>query len=159
VLAKRLGRSRADIAHTVRLLDLPDEAIQLIDAGLLTKGHGKALLSEPDHHRRRTLAKRAADAGWSVRTLEAEIARDQNGGRGLSHTPTIAPRRRDSRTRSSKRPAATPEPPHTSAAIKSSSISPPQTSSPSSLTPPARQPEHRCATWHPCQEDSRISVL
>jgi ParB family transcriptional regulator, chromosome partitioning protein len=77
VLAKRLGRSRADIAHTVRLLDLPDEAIELIDAGLLTKGHGKALLSEPDHHRRRTLAKRAADAGWSVRMLEAEIARDE----------------------------------------------------------------------------------
>jgi hypothetical protein len=75
VVAKRLGRSRADIMHTVRLLDLPDEAIQLIDSGELTKGHGKALLTEPDHHRRRTLAGRAADAGWSIRTLEAEISR------------------------------------------------------------------------------------
>ena len=75
VLAKRLGRSRADIAHTVRLLGLPDEAIHLIDIGTLTKGHGKALLAEPDHHRRRTLARQAAEAGWSVRTLEAEIAR------------------------------------------------------------------------------------
>jgi ParB family chromosome partitioning protein len=54
LLSTRLGRSRTDIAHTVRLLDLPDEAIQLIDAGALTKGHGKALLTEPDHHRRRT---------------------------------------------------------------------------------------------------------
>ena len=74
VLAKRLGRSRADIANTVRLLDLPDEAIELIDSGGLTKGHGKALLAEPDHHRRRSLARRAAEAGWSVRQLEAEIA-------------------------------------------------------------------------------------
>jgi ParB family chromosome partitioning protein len=74
VLAKRLGRSRADIVHTVRLLDLPDEAIHLIDAGVLTKGHGKALLTEPDHHRRRALARRAAEGCWSVRTLEAEIA-------------------------------------------------------------------------------------
>jgi ParB family chromosome partitioning protein len=74
-LAGRLGRSRADLAHTVRLLDLPDEAIDLIDTGKLTKGHGKALLTEPDHHRRRVLARRAADGGWSVRTLEAEIAR------------------------------------------------------------------------------------
>jgi len=74
-LAGRLGRSRADLAHTVRLLDLPDEAIDLIDIGALTKGHGKALLSEPDHHRRRVLARRAADGGWSIRTLEAEIAR------------------------------------------------------------------------------------
>ena len=47
VLAKRLGRSRADIANTVRLLDLPDEAIELIDSGELTKGHGKVLLPSP----------------------------------------------------------------------------------------------------------------
>jgi len=75
VLAKRLGRSRADLAHTVRLLDLPDQAIDLIDSGALTKGHGKALLTEPEHHWRRVLARRAADTGWSVRALEAEIAR------------------------------------------------------------------------------------
>ena len=75
VVAKRLGRSRADIVNTVRLLDLPDEALELIDTSVLTKGHGKALLSEPDHHRRRVLARRAAEGGWSVRALEAEIAR------------------------------------------------------------------------------------
>jgi ParB family chromosome partitioning protein len=75
VLAKRLGRSRTDLAHTVRLLDLPDQAIELIDTGALTKGHGKALLAEPDHDRRRVMARRAAEARWSVRTLEAEIAR------------------------------------------------------------------------------------
>jgi HTH domain found in ParB protein len=48
-------------AHTVRLLDLPDEALELIDAGHLSEGHGKALLSEPDHYRRRALARRAAE--------------------------------------------------------------------------------------------------
>jgi ParB family chromosome partitioning protein len=74
-LARRLGRSRSDLAHTVRLLDLPDEAIELIDAGELSKGHGKVLLTEPDHCRRRVLARRAAEGGWSVRALEAEIAR------------------------------------------------------------------------------------
>ncbi len=74
LLARRLGRSRSDLAHTVRLLELPDEAIRLIDIGVLTKGHGKALLTEPDHCRRRGLAHRAADAAWSVRALEAEIA-------------------------------------------------------------------------------------
>jgi ParB family chromosome partitioning protein len=78
ILAKRLGRSRADIVNTVRLLDLPDDAVELIDSGALSKGHGKALLAEPDHHRRRVLARRAAESGWSVRTLEAEIARIVN---------------------------------------------------------------------------------
>jgi ParB family transcriptional regulator, chromosome partitioning protein len=78
VLATRLGRSRTDLAHTVRLLDLPDRAIELIDGGVLTKGHGKALLTEADHHRPRVLAERAARDGWSIRTLEAEIARESN---------------------------------------------------------------------------------
>jgi ParB family transcriptional regulator, chromosome partitioning protein len=76
-LAWRLGRSRADVAHTVRLLDLPDLAIDLIDSGALTKGHGKTLLTEPDHDRRRALARRAAEAGWSVRALESAIARSR----------------------------------------------------------------------------------
>lgn len=74
-LARRLGRSRSDLAHTVRLLDLPDDAIELIDTAELSKGHGKALLTEPDHCRRRELARRAAESGWSVRALETEIAR------------------------------------------------------------------------------------
>jgi ParB family chromosome partitioning protein len=73
-LAKRLGRSRSDLVHSVRLLELPDEAIGLIDRGTLTKGHGKVLLSERDHQRRRALARRAAKEGWSVRRLEAENA-------------------------------------------------------------------------------------
>jgi len=80
-LAARLGRSRADIAHTVRLLELPDDAINLVDAGVLSKGHAKALLTEPDHHRRRVLARRAAEHRWSVRALEAEIARDGSARR------------------------------------------------------------------------------
>ena len=75
VLARRLGRSRSDLAHIVRLLELPDEAIELLGGGALTKGHGKALLTERDHCRRRLLARRAVQAGWSVRALEAEIAR------------------------------------------------------------------------------------
>ena len=90
LLSKRLGRSRTDIAHTVRLLDLPDQAIELIDAGVLTKGHGKALLTEPDHGRRRILARRAADQGWSVRTLEAAIRRRTSAPRERGPHPDHA---------------------------------------------------------------------
>ena len=75
VLAKRIGRSREDIANTMRLLALPDEVVEMIDARALSKGHGKVLLTEPDHHRRLVLARQAAERGWSVRALEAEIAR------------------------------------------------------------------------------------
>ncbi|HET7052232.1 MAG TPA: ParB/RepB/Spo0J family partition protein [Solirubrobacteraceae bacterium] len=75
ILAKRIGRSRADIANTMRLLDLPDDVVAMIDTGALTKGHGKVLLTEPDRHRRLMLARQVAERGWSVRALESEIAR------------------------------------------------------------------------------------
>ena len=65
VLAKRIGRSREDIANTMRLLALPDEVIEVIDTGTLTKGHGKVLLTEPDHHRRVMLAT-AGGCTWLV---------------------------------------------------------------------------------------------
>jgi ParB family chromosome partitioning protein len=83
-LARRLGRSRTDIVNTIRLLDLPDEAIELIDAGQLTKGHGKALLTEPDHHRRRKLARLAIDRRWSVRGARG---RDQEAGQTAGAAP------------------------------------------------------------------------
>ena len=55
------------------LRELPSQTIELIDSGRVTRGHGKALLTEHDHGRRRQLAHRAVDGGWSVRDLEAEI--------------------------------------------------------------------------------------
>jgi len=72
-LARRVCRSRSDLANTLRLLDLPDEVLDLLDAGQLSKGHGKCLLREPDTERRCELARRAVNGGWSVRQLERAI--------------------------------------------------------------------------------------
>ena len=68
---RRLGRSRVAISNLLRLLDLPDEALELIESGQLTQGHGRALLTAPDHDLRRRLAREAAAQGWSVRQTEA----------------------------------------------------------------------------------------
>ena len=43
-LARRLGRSRGAISNLIRLLDLPDEALELLVAGELSEGHGRAIL-------------------------------------------------------------------------------------------------------------------
>jgi ParB family chromosome partitioning protein len=67
----RVGRSRVAVSNLIRLLDLPDEALELIERGLLTEGHGRALLLAEDQLQRRTLARSAAGSGWSVRELEA----------------------------------------------------------------------------------------
>jgi ParB family chromosome partitioning protein len=67
----RVGRSRVAVSNLIRLLDLPDEAIALIERSKLTEGHGRALLLTEDHTDRRRLAREAAAAGWSVRELES----------------------------------------------------------------------------------------
>ena len=74
----RVGRSRVAVSNLLRLLDLPDEALAMLEAGELSEGHGRALLLADDHAARRRLARSAADDGWSVRTLEAR-AREANG--------------------------------------------------------------------------------
>jgi len=67
----RVGRSRVAVSNLLRLLDLPDEALELLERGALSEGHGRALLLATDHGARRQLARAAADEGWSVRELES----------------------------------------------------------------------------------------
>jgi ParB family transcriptional regulator, chromosome partitioning protein len=69
-LARRVGRSRPAISNLIRILDLPDEAIALLESGDLSEGHGKALLSARGNDVRRRLALDASRYGWSVRETE-----------------------------------------------------------------------------------------
>jgi len=70
-VGRRVGRSRVAVSNLMRLLDLPDEALALLERGTLSEGHGRALLMAPDHDTRRKLARDAATHGWSVRQTEA----------------------------------------------------------------------------------------
>src|SRR5215218_9871441 len=69
-LARRVGRSRASISNLIRLLDLPDQVLELLAQGELSEGHGRAVLQVPDQERRKKLARQAATEGWSVRETE-----------------------------------------------------------------------------------------
>jgi ParB family chromosome partitioning protein len=69
-LARRLGRSRSAISNLIRLLDLPDEALELVASGELSEGHGRAVLVARGNDARRELAREAAARGWSVRETE-----------------------------------------------------------------------------------------
>jgi ParB family chromosome partitioning protein len=69
-VGKKVGRSRVAISNLLRILDLPDEALELLETGRLTEGHGRALLMAPGHADRRRLATAAAEQGWSVRVTE-----------------------------------------------------------------------------------------
>jgi ParB family transcriptional regulator, chromosome partitioning protein len=72
-LARRIGRSRPAVSNLIRLLDLPDEAIALLEAGELSEGHGRALLGVSGNDVRRRLARDAAKGGWSVRETENRV--------------------------------------------------------------------------------------
>src|SRR5205085_8773755 len=69
-LAGRIGKSRPAVANAIRLLDLPDDVLELIARGELTGAHGRALLMCRDHETRRRLAREALSAGWSVKETE-----------------------------------------------------------------------------------------
>lgn len=78
-VGRRVGRSRVSVSNLMRLLDLPDEVLELLESGALTEGHGRAILLADDHGDRRRLARAGAEGGWSVRDLEARAraANDQ----------------------------------------------------------------------------------
>ncbi len=88
----RVGRSRVAVTNLLRLLDLPDEVLALLEAGELSEGHGRALLLAADHADRRRLARSAVAEGWSVRTLEAR-AREANAPPGDAPAAGAAARR------------------------------------------------------------------
>src|SRR4051794_22393614 len=72
-LARRLGRSRPAVSNLIRLLELPDETLELLEAGELSEGHGKALLAASGNDVRRRLARDAVRGGWSVRETENRV--------------------------------------------------------------------------------------
>jgi ParB family transcriptional regulator, chromosome partitioning protein len=84
-LAKRVGRSRPAVSNLIRLLELPDEALGLLESGDLSEGHGKALLGANGNDVRRRLARDAARGGWSVRETEERVR--------LAGQPRARPRR------------------------------------------------------------------
>ncbi|MGH2949564.1 MAG: ParB/RepB/Spo0J family partition protein [Solirubrobacteraceae bacterium] len=83
-VGRRVGRSRVAVSNLMRLLDLPDEVLELLAAGHLTEGHGRALLTASDHDARRRLARTAVQEGWTVRQTEA---RARDAGRRTTRRP------------------------------------------------------------------------
>jgi ParB family chromosome partitioning protein len=74
-IARRVGKSRPAVANTMRLLELPDEVLDIVSAGTLSEGHGRALLQASGQDERLDLARTAVSRGWSVRDCEVAAKR------------------------------------------------------------------------------------
>ncbi|MBW3634889.1 MAG: ParB/RepB/Spo0J family partition protein [Armatimonadetes bacterium] len=92
-IASRVGKSRVSVSNTMRLLDLPEEAIAALREGKISEGHGRALLTATGDGARRALLRRALRDGVSVRELE-RLARAANasGANAPHDEETPAPR-------------------------------------------------------------------
>ncbi len=85
-LARRLGRTRPAISNLIRLLDLPEAVLDLLSAGTLSEGHGRAILIAKGNDVRQRLARDAAAGGWSVRETETRAKAS-----GATRTVTVVP--------------------------------------------------------------------
>ena len=87
--ADAVGRSRAAVSNLMRLLDLPDSVVALIDSKALSMGHGRALLGLADHAERERLAQLVLERDLSVRATEKLVA---NASRDPVSKPVSATR-------------------------------------------------------------------
>ena len=101
-VAARVGRSKPAVSNRVRLLELPDDVLDLVGRGSLTEGHARAVLAVPDHDERRKLARRIVREGLSVRAAE-RAAREQGARTKPRRQAAVDPQLADRVTKAFKR--------------------------------------------------------
>jgi ParB family chromosome partitioning protein len=69
-LGERVGKAKPTVSNRLRLLELPDDVLALVERGELTEGHARAVLAVPDQDGRRRLARKIVRRGMSVRNAE-----------------------------------------------------------------------------------------
>jgi ParB family chromosome partitioning protein len=102
-VAERVGRSKPSVSNRLRLLELPDDVMGMLERGELTEGHARAVLAVPDRDGRRRLARQIVRSGMSVRAAEraARWAGARTKPRRASPVdPVLAGRARDAIRRS-----------------------------------------------------------
>jgi len=90
-IAKRVGKNRATVANSLRLLRLPADILNLIKEGRLSSGHARAILGLPTQDYQRKMARRVLDEGFSVRQVEDIVARGNAGKRRAKRTRKLLP--------------------------------------------------------------------
>jgi ParB family chromosome partitioning protein len=95
-VAERVGRSKPSVSNRIRLLELPDDVLGMLERGQLSEGHARAVLAVPDHEGRRRLAREIVRRGLSVRSAEQRArwagARQRPRVRATPVDPVLAER-------------------------------------------------------------------
>ncbi|HXR53932.1 MAG TPA: ParB/RepB/Spo0J family partition protein [Acidimicrobiales bacterium] len=104
-VSKRVGKSRAAVTNTLRLLQLPAGVQRALADSTITAGHARALLGTPDRALQEALVVRIIAEGLTVRAIEDEIRKSQES---LSTGQT--PGSTNGRTKKGGAPRRLPEP-------------------------------------------------
>ncbi len=98
-VAERVGRSKPSVSNRLRMLELPDDVLAMVERGELTEGHARAVLAVPDQEGRRRLARQIVRRGLSVRAAERAArwagARQTPRARAAPVDPALAARARE----------------------------------------------------------------
>lgn len=79
-IAKRLSKAPTTVNNTVRLLQLPDQAMKALNDNKITEGHARAILSlKGNETKQLMLLKNIIDNGWSVRQAEQFVVSSKQG--------------------------------------------------------------------------------
>jgi ParB family chromosome partitioning protein len=89
-VAGRVGRSRATVSNTLRLMQLPPAIQKSVQEGKLSMGHARALLGSPDRAFQERLAKQIVADDLSVRATEDAVREHQGQGNGAGPTDAVA---------------------------------------------------------------------
>lgn len=72
-VAKQVGKNRSTVTNMLRLLDLPEEVLELLKNGDISAGHARALLGLKNEEQMASLAQKVVEKGLSVRDIERTI--------------------------------------------------------------------------------------
>jgi ParB family chromosome partitioning protein len=101
-IASAVGKDRATVANTLRLLKLPADVQDLVASGELSMGHARALLALPGDQSQRQIAREVKARGLSVRETEALVKRELEGASRESRTARPAAPAADVHTRAAE---------------------------------------------------------
>jgi ParB family chromosome partitioning protein len=97
-VSERVGRSKPSVSNRMRLLELPDDVLEMVEREELSEGHARAVLAVPDQEGRRRLAREIVKTGMSVRAAEQRArwagARQKPRVKGAPVDPALAARAR-----------------------------------------------------------------
>src|SRR5207237_10645694 len=98
-LSERVGKAKPTVSNRLRLLELSDDVLALLERGERTEGHARAVLAVPDQDGRRRLAGQIVRRGLSVRAAERAArwagAKQKPRRKAAPADPALAGRARD----------------------------------------------------------------